>query len=491
MSIRTRSAVTLVARLQELRQEEEEILAELRQRAAENEPENGAGDEETTEAHEPMQLEEKPNFDRFRVAEGGNQHTMSGHARQAELCGLTFVDNQEEPHWQVTDWPPLPFESRAIHASVVVNDPGGHNSKTGRTTVVVLSSTHESNMVHVLHVDDMTQNLCWRVGPSMNQTRLFLAAVICRGYVYAVGGKFDTIERIGIQDLLGNSSKSSSPTNNKRRGWMTLECRLSEKRLGCSATVVKERFIVVAGGCFEMSTLASIDILDTAASTNSGSGVVVRAGPPMNVGRSHFGMEVIGSRLFAVSGIGDDEMELSSVEYLELDDWVLEGPGGGPQHSIVISPSNKVSSCWTNTWKIHPQLALDTPRGYFGMVRVGSCLVVVGGDSGTLDGLRSVLVLDTHDNVVCRLPEMIEERDGCTLVALSTTGIVAIGGSDDGTCERLPLVDQKSVCFARCLALGMPPPVLKKPHLFVRVSVCASCDSTRTYFGSVVVESIP
>ena len=454
MSIRTRSTATLLARLQELRREEEEILTELRRRAAENERENGAGDEETTEAHEPMQLEEEPNLDRFPVAGGRNQRILFGHAREAELSGLTFMDNQEAPHWQVADWPPLPFESEAIHASVVVNDPGGHNSKTGRTTVVVLSSTHESNMVHFLQVDDTTQNLCWRVGPSMNQTRLFLAAVICRGYVYAVGDFYDTIERIEIQDLLGNSSQSSSPTNNKRRGWTTLECRLSKKRYGCSAVVVKERFIVVAGG-FEMSTLASIEILDTAASTNSASGVVVRAGPPMNVSRAYFRMAVIGSRLYAVGGI-DNEKTVSSVEYLELDDCVVEGPGGGPQRSILISPSNKVSSIWTNSWRIHEQLALNTPRICFGMVRVGSCLVVVGGRDQQGNGFFSGQVLDTQNNYSWQLPELRWKRDGCTLVAHSTTGIVVIGGSDCIICERLPLVDQKSACFAR-LALGRVP----------------------------------
>ena len=107
MSIRTRSTSTLLARLQELqemRREEEEILTELRQRAAGIEP-------------------QEPNFQRFPVAGGGNQRPMSGHAREAELSGLTFMDNQEAPHWQVADWPPLPFESEAIHASVVVNDP--------------------------------------------------------------------------------------------------------------------------------------------------------------------------------------------------------------------------------------------------------------------------------------------------------------------------------------------------------------------------------
>ena len=339
----------------------------------------------------------------------------------------------------------------AEHASVVVNDPAGHNSKNGTETVVLLSSHGESNMVHFLQMDDTTQNLCWRVGPSMNQTRMFLAAVICREYLYAFGDDYDTVERIGIEDLLGNSSKSSSPTNNKRHGWTTLECRLSKKRYGCSAVVVKERFIVVAGG-FEKSTLASIEILDTAASTNSTSGVVVRAGPPMNVSRAHFGMAVIGSRLYAVGGL-DDGVNLSSVEYLELDDWVA---GQGPQRSILISPSNKVSSVWTNSWRID-ELALDTPRCLFGMVRVGSCLVVVGGTDGWRLSSGEVLDTQQQDTEVWQLPEMSRRRDGCTLVAHSTTGIVAIGGVNCGTCERLPLVDKKSACFGRCMALGRVP----------------------------------
>ena len=442
MSIQTRSTATLVARLEELQREEEEKVTELRRRASENEPENGAGHNET-EANEPMQLEEEPNSDRFPEAGGGNQRTLFGHALQAELCGLTFTDsNQEAPHWQVTDWPPLPFLRRAHHASVVVNN-------GGTTTVVVLSTTthNESNMVHFLQLDGSTQNLRWHVGPSMNQTRFVPTAVICRGYVYVTGDNFDTTERIDIQDLVSNSSESNSPTSNKRRGWTTLECRLSVRRFGCKAAVVKERFIVVAGGCFD----SSIDILDTAASTNSASGVVIRAGPPLNVGRSYFAMEVIGSRIYAVGGSGPEE-EFSSVEYLELDDWVEQQ---GPQCSRINSPSNNESFIWTNSWRIHPQLALDNPRYLFGMVRVRSCLVVVGGIDNDGNTLRSGQVLDTEHNSSWELPDMIEERDGCTLMAHST-GIVAIGGSER-TCERLPLVDHKSACFARCLALGRAP----------------------------------
>ena len=462
MSIQTVSTTTLVARLQE-------IVTELRRRASENEPEGGAGDDEAIEAHEPMQLEEGPNFEQFPEEEeqeegggGGNQRTISGHAIEAELSGLTFTDShQEAPNWQVADWPPLPFDlsehdaSETSVACVVVQNPTSHNCQSGTSTVVLLSTHDESNMVHLLQVDDTTQTLCWRIGPSMNRTRKDSAAVVCRGYLYAIGGmcmdsddRLDTMERIDIQELVGSSSHGSPSTNNQG-GWTTLECHLSEKRWGCSAAVVKERFIVVAGGEDYTWTHTSIDILDTATST-------VLAGPPMNIGRTSFAMTVIGSRIYAVGGFNHEE-DVSSIEYLELDDWVMEGPGGGPQRSIVISPSNEVSFIWTNTWRIHPQLALYTPRSYIGMVRVGSCLVVVGGENGTENGSRSVQVLDTERNSSWELPDMIEERAGCTVVAHSTTGIIVIGGSDSRTCERLPLLDKKSACFARCMALGRAP----------------------------------
>ena len=473
MSIQTRSTATLLARFQELQREEEEIVTELRRRAAENEPEDDDEDgDEVPEANEPVQLAEEPNLDRFQVARGGNRRTISGHRLEAEFSGLTFTtDNEAAPNWQVADWPPLPFDLSEHNAcdtsvaSVVVQNPAaGHNSKSGTSTVVVLSTHNESNMVHFLEVDDTTQNLCWRIRPSMNRTRLSLAAVVCRGYLYAIGGmcmnseeRLDTMERIDIQELLG-SSLHGSPSTNNQGGWTTLECHLSEKRWGCSAAVVKERFIVVAGGEGYMSTHTSIDILDTAASsTQNPCGVSVLAGPPMNIRRTTFAMAVIGSRIYAVGGFNHEEDVLRSVEYLELDDWVLEGPEGGPQRSIVISPSNEVSFCWTNTWRNHPQLALYTPRSFIGMVRVGSCLVVAGGEDGTENGSRSVQVLDTERNSSWELPDMIEERSGCTMVAHSTTGIVAIGGSRSRTCERLPLVDQKSACFARCMALGRAP----------------------------------
>ena len=478
MSIQTRSTATLVARLHELQQEEEEIRTELQHRAAEeNErqedddelislPEDGVSLPEDgvslSEANEPVQ----PLGSSAPLPGGGMQptrtRTIQGWRETAELSGLTFTTNQDKaspPHWQVADWPPLPFDTSPDHAivtSVVVHqDPAAdhnHNNKTsGTATVVVLSrQQNESNTtVHFLQVeidtamgDTTNQNAHWRIGPSMNQNeRVFFAAVVCRGYLYAIGGiqrnsypteYYDTMERIHIQELLlGSSSNTNNP-----RGWTMLACRLWSKRCGCSAVVVQERFIVVAGGSnHEKKSLASIEILDTgvaASSANtsaSGGVVVVLAGPPMTVGRAHFAMTVIGSRLYAVGGMGPEEELWSSVEYLELEDWVERQ---GPQRSSINSSSHKVSSIWTNSWRIHPQLVLDTPRSFFGMVRVGSCLVVVGGNNQEGNRLRSGQVLNTVDNVSWQLPEMIQERDGCTLVAHSTTGIVAIGGSDGG-----------------------------------------------------------
>ena len=278
MSIQTRSTATLVARLQEIQREQEEIVTELGRRAAENEPADNEDDDE-----EVMPAEE-PNFEWFPEEEegegggGGNPHTGTNHTLMATLSGLTF--NQEAPNWQAADWPPLPFDSRPDQrfvASVVVDDPAGHTNKSSSSTVVLLSTQRdESNAVHFLQMDDSTQNLCWRIGPSMNRTRMECATVVCRGYLYAIGGiqcnlypsdRYDTMERIDIQDLLGFSSNGSSPPTNNH--WTTLECRLSKKRCGCSAVVVKERFIVVAGGEDYTWTHTSIDILDTAASTQS------------------------------------------------------------------------------------------------------------------------------------------------------------------------------------------------------------------------------
>ena len=373
----------------------------------------------------------------------------------AQFSRLAFTDCsdiQEEPAWRPSEWPPLPGGWRLQHTSVVVD----HPDKDQGQIVIVLGGYHghgsDLNSVLLLNVDDHKKG--WREARArLNEARSLCAVVVCNGALYAIGGEYDetqdsslsTIERIYITDLVYSSFASN--TNNYQ--WTTLECRLSDNRGGCAAAVVQDRFIVVAGGEYR-DVLSSVDIIDTCSQSQCS----VISGPPMNVARTCFGMAVVGSRIYVVGGRGvyDDRAEddpyyknLGSVEYLDCDDWLTEGP----PISTSMSPSTK-------SWNIHNDLVLGTPRYNHGMVRVGSCLVVVGGGNSesafhfSKEPLLSAEVLDTQRNFVWELPEMKQGKQDTSVVAVST-GIVTIG------VEALSLVDKHSLCFLRLMALGKSP----------------------------------
>ena len=261
--------------------------------------------------------------------------------------------------------------------------------------------------------------------------------MVCNGAIYAIGGEsvlnvyyhpvLDTVEKIRVEDLL---SESCSGSDTKR--WTTLDCRLSKKRVWCAAAVVHDRFIVVAGGGGNNS-VASVDILDTLSSQTP---CVVKPGPPLNVGRRKFGMAAIGQRVYAVGGEVGEKVHSckSTVECLELDDWLKSE---------------------STSWTICKGLSLRNRRYKHGVVKVGSCLVVLGGGR---HHFGSVEVLDTQRNIVWELPEFRFRRSDFSALVL-LTGIVVIGddfSSDRG--EALSLFDKHSACFARLMALSKAPP---------------------------------
>ena len=308
-----------------------------------------------------------------------------------------------------------------------------------------------------LNVDQDT--MAWRKALPMNEDRRFFAAVVCHGALYAIGGQYseyigagyDTIERIDIDDLF-----CPSCMDNETKQWMTLECRLSSGRGGCAAVAVQDRFIVVAGGNPGtslasvvggnpgMTSLAPVDILDTQSSESQ---CVIISRPSLNAARRNFGMGVVGQRVFVVGGMGGEELEyMNSVEYLEFDDW---SKNEGTQNATATSPFTNKS------WKFHKDLVLGTSRHSHGVVRVGSCLIVVGGEGA--EDMRSVEVLDTQRNLVWQLPEQGIGPRHHSAVAISK-GIATISCWRSGDAiETLPLVDKNSACFARMIALEKAP----------------------------------
>ena len=385
--------------------------------------------------------------------------------KQAWLSGLVLLDD-ETPEWNFEDWPPLEGGWRWHHATVIIDHPDNNKEQT----VVVLGGYRQApgatDSVLVLNLSDPDRQ--WREGPPMNKKRGGHAAALCNGGVYVMGGfnrvTLDCIERIDANDLL-QSSLTTTTTHESH--WTTLTCRLSTRRNGCCAVAVHDRYIVVMGGCYiirgtmgmwrktltcRLSTqrrgccavavhnryivvmgghnndrhLSSVDIIDTNNHT-------VTAGPSMTVPRQLCGSAVIRHRIFVVGGHGEHG-NVDSVEYLDYatpcDNHETKEQTGSS--FISFSP----------TWTTQSELRLSNARSPCAVVAVGSCLVVVGRPS------RTVEVLDTHRNRVWNLPGLQEDRWGCSMVSVANQ-VAVIGGWENPSCATLPLLDRKSWCFRR------------------------------------------
>ena len=350
---------------------------------------------------------------------------------EAWQSGLVLSDGTAE--WNENDWPPLMGGWRYRHATVVLDHPdtdGNDNNNNKRQTVVVLGGFKQSqgvtNSVLVLNLPN--PNKQWREGPSMNKAHYGHASVVCNGGVYVMGGStryssLDCIEKINATDLLQPSSTSSS---SKKSHWTTLTCRLSTRRSGCGAVAVHNRYIVVIGGYDGSRTLPSVDIIDTRHHT-------VTAGPIMAVPRSFCASVVIGNRIFSVGG-QNETGRLDSVEYVDYATARDNDETKKETGSTFISLSS--------TWTTHSELRLSNARSPCAVVAVGSCLVVAGRPSRTIE------VLDTHRNRVWNLPRVQEQRWGCSMVTVANQ-IAMIGGWDNPTCATLPLLDKHTWCFCR------------------------------------------
>ena len=349
--------------------------------------------------------------------------------KQAFLSGMVFADEKDKPkpQWRPPPWPPLLGGRRSGHASVVI-----HPSSRNREEVLVVMGGRLRNYGRtdsVIHLNIESKK--WQEGPAMNEKRSLLASVVCNGVVYAIGGankssELDTIEYIPVKDLLTSSSRSSI----SNKGWTTLDCRLSTRRHGCAAAVVRDRFIVVAGGYNGSDVVSSVDIINT----SCGNPCSVIPGPPLIQARYCFGMAVIRQQIYVVGGRSSRHC-LSSIEYLELDDLF----------------DNTATS-----WTTHERLSLGTSRYGHGVVQVGSCLVVAGGFKTFPNTCE---VLDTVKTMVLwRIPNMRDTRYNFSMVSWSK-GIVVIGGSSNrsNTCETLSLVGKNHGLFARLLAIGKIP----------------------------------
>ena len=374
---------------------------------------------------------------------------------QIELSGLEIVSSllsspsssmSSQLQWNSTNkWSPLLGRGREYQACVTIES-GNENGAGGQTIVVIGGHMCRGGYTNSVIVWDPS-TMEWRNGPSLNDRRDDLVAVVCHDKVYAIGGSggrnidnyntaLDTIESIQVSSLL-EATETSMTTRQNNSQWTRLQCRLSSPRRECAAVVVHNRYIVILGGNNGMGQLlSSVDILDMAPpqnNNNSNGEPTIVAGPSMNLARSCFGAAVVDNSIFVVGGWVNSETS-SSVESLLFQEQ--------PQEKDHTNSNSNVTCTFPNSsWRMEPHLSLSRPRDSHAVAKMGSCLVVAGG--GTLDtmlGTTSVEVLDIQRGIVWSLPDLTSpQQHGCSMVTLSDC-LLVLGGDHFNVCvESLAL----------------------------------------------------
>ena len=383
---------------------------------------------------------------------------------QIELSGLEIVSSlssssssssssslSSQLQWNSTNqWSPLLGGGRAYQACVTIASGSGKNGGGGQTIVVIggqMQSDFNTNPVIVWDPSTME----WRNGPSLNDKRLDLVAVVCHDKVYAIGGygydnynnytTLDTIESIQVSSLL-EATETSTMTRQNNNQWTRLQCRLSSPRSEFAAVVVHNRYIVILGGVNGIpglgQDLSSVDIMDTAPphNNNDNGEPTIVAGPSMNSTRYAFGAGVVDNQIFVVGGYVNNRRS-TSVESL-----LFQKQPQDKDKDHTNSNSNASCMFPNSSWRMEPHLSLSGPRVSHAVAKVGSCLVVAGGccDNHGSWTYTSVEVLDVQRGIVWSLPNLTIERTCvCSMVTLSDCLLVLGGGHSLDSVESLAI----------------------------------------------------
>ena len=378
------------------------------------------------------------------------QHKMTNTMtmqEQIELSGLEIMSSlsssssSSQLQWNSTNqWSPLLGGGREFQACMTIES-GNENGAGGQTIIVIGGTMQRVGCTNSVIVWDPSTKR-WRNGPSLNDRRDNLVAVVCRDKVYAIGGSggddittLDTIESIQVSSLL-ETTESSTMTRQNNNQWTRLQCRLLSPRRECTAVIVHNRYVVILGGCNRMrQDLSSVDIMDTAPchnNNNDNGEPTIVAGPSMNLARYAFGAAVVDNHIFVVSG-WVNEMRSTSVESLLLQQQ--------PQDKDHTNSNSNVS--WTlpnSSWRMEPHLSLSSPRAAHAVAKVGSCLIVTGGYTCGNRRNTSVEVLDVQRAIVWNLPKLTSWRPySCSMVTLSDCLLVLGGNRSTDSVESLAL----------------------------------------------------
>ena len=156
---------------------------------------------------------------------------------QIDLSGLEIMSSLSLSSLQV-QWNPTNQWSGGgweYQACMTIMSGSGENDAAGPTIVVIggeMLSDFYTNSVIVLDQSTME----WRNGPSLNDKRRDLVAVVCCDKVYPIGGlggdnndnhtTLDTIESIQVSSLLETMDTSMTTRQNNNQ-WTVLQCCLS------------------------------------------------------------------------------------------------------------------------------------------------------------------------------------------------------------------------------------------------------------------------
>ena len=364
---------------------------------------------------------------------------------QIELSGLE-ITTSSQLQWNFNNrWSCLLGGGRQGQACVTIVNGSGENDTAGQTIVVIGGLNQSGENTNSVFVWDPSTKR-WRNGPSLNDKRMSLVAVVCHDKVYAIGGfghannynndtTLDTMESIQVSSLL-ETTETLTMTRQNNHQWTRMQCRLSSPRRACAAVVVNNRYIVILGGRTGMLTdLSSVDIMDTAPPHNNNNGEpTIVAGPSMNSTRYAFGAAVVDNRIFVVAG-DVNNMLSTSVESL-----LLQEQPQDKDKDHTNSNSDVTCTFPNSLWRMEPHLSLSSPRDFHAVAKMGSCLVVAGGYTTHGSWANSVEVLDSQRGMVWSLPNLTNpRRNGCSMVTLSDC-LLLLGGKDYIDCvESLAL----------------------------------------------------
>ena len=163
------------------------------------------------------------------------QIEMSGLEIMSSLSSSSSSSLSSQLQWNSTNqWSPLLGGGRDLQACVTIES-GNENGEGGQSIVVIGGRMQSDSYTNSVIVWDPSTKR-WRNGPSLNDRRCDLVAVVCRDKVYAIGGVggdniqnftvLDTMESIQVSSLL-EAMETSRMTRQNNNQWTRLQCRLS------------------------------------------------------------------------------------------------------------------------------------------------------------------------------------------------------------------------------------------------------------------------